>query len=294
MSDRMHEAFLPYTEDELLTHFVHNDRPGGKDHPEGKADHLKHLRERIEEWPAKCAAGDCSWLERDEPFWTVNALMAIQQEADCADRWRAIMAKLFGPVPPTAERLEWGDLLQPDLQLFFEVALPSPRDYRSWLSRHPDDRQALGTLRNKAKSKVEALEGSTQLDALLLSQNGRFALHLEAKVLADISTHIWYDSLRNQLARNIDCMAYAAKPPHILSKRDPNRSFFVMLTPELFRRNWRSRLYGHFVREYASDPSAIQRDLPHLDGLICAALSRRVGWLTFEDLGWAWPTEVPG
>ena len=112
-------------------------------------------------------------------------------------------------------------------------------------------------------------------------------------MLADIATHIWYDNLRNQLARNIDCMAYAAKPPHILSKRDPDRSFFVMLTPELFRRNWRSRLYGHLVREYASDPSAIQRDLPHLDGLACAALSRRVGWLTFEDLGWAWPTGAP-
>ena len=66
-----------------------------------------------------------------------------------------------------------------------------------------------------------------------------------------------------------------------------------MLTPELFRRNWQSRLYGHLVREYATDPSAIQRDLPHLDGLTCAALSRRVGWLTFEDLRSAEPSACP-
>jgi hypothetical protein len=126
---------------------------------------------------------------------------------------------------------------------------------------------------------------------LLLSRKDRFAVHVEAKVLADIDTHITYDSLRNQLARNIDCVAAPpAAHPEVLAARDPDRSFFVMLTPEPFRRNWRSRLYGHLVREYATDPSAIQRDLPHLDGLTCAALSRRIGWLTFEDLGWAWPT----
>ena len=66
------------------------------------------------------------------------------------------MAKLFGPVSPTIQRLDSSDLLKPDLQLFFEVALPSPHDYRSWLSRHPDDRQVLATLRDEAKSKVEA------------------------------------------------------------------------------------------------------------------------------------------
>jgi hypothetical protein len=41
------------------------------------------------------------------------------------------------------------------------------------------------------------------------------------------------------------------------------------------------------------DPATIQRDLPHLDGLTCAALSRRIGWLTFEDIRCVEPTACP-
>jgi hypothetical protein len=281
----LNEPFLPYTADELLPHFVNYDAEG-----ENPEKYLTKWRERIAKAPSK----DPDWLERDETFWTANALMAIYQKADCADRWRVIMSKLFGPIPPTTKRLEWSDLVRPDLRLFFEVGLPSPLPYRSWLSNHLDDRQVLAKRREMANSKAESLEGRTHLDALLLSPTSGFALHFEAKVLSDIDTHITYDSLRNQLARNIDSMAAPASSNHcILGKRDPDRSFMVMLTPELFRRNWRSRLYGHLVREYASDPSAIQRDLPHLDGLTCAALSRRVGWLTFEDLRSAEPTVCP-
>jgi hypothetical protein len=289
MSDIMHEVFLPYTADELLPHFVHYDPEG-----ENPEKFLTKWHNKIDEASSK----DPAFLERDETLWTANALMAIQQKADCADRWQAIMAKLFGPVPPTTERLDWRNLLPlgpPDLKLFFEVGLPSPPTYKTWLSEHLDDRHALPAQLAVAKSKGVLLEGRTHLDALLLSPTSGFALHFEAKVLSDIDTHITYDSLRNQLTRNIDSMAApAAEHPDILRTRNPDRSFFVMLTPELFRRNWHSRLYGHLVREYAADPSAIRRDLPHLDGLTCAALSRRVGWLTFEDLRSAEPTGAPG
>jgi hypothetical protein len=67
----------------------------------------------------------------------------------------------------------------------------------------------------------------------------------------------------------------------------------AMLTPELFRVQWRTRLYGHLVREHASDPSALTRDLPHLDQLTCTSLSRRIGWLTFEDLRRVEPAACP-
>ena len=79
----------------------------------------------------------------------------------------------------------------------------------------------------------------------------------------------------------------------MLGQRNSDRSFLVMLTPDLFRRQWRSRLYGHLVREYMADPAALQRDLPHLDGFSCAALSRRIGWLTFEDLRSVEPQACP-
>jgi hypothetical protein len=71
------------------------------------------------------------------------------------------------------------------------------------------------------------------------------------------------------------------------------RSFVVMLTPDLFRRHWHDRLYGRMIREYTADPAALQRDLPHLAGSDCAALSRRLGWLTFEDLRSVEPQACP-
>jgi hypothetical protein len=195
----------------------------------------------------------------------------------------------------------WGDLLQPDLEVFFEVGLPSPVAYRRWLSAHLEDRQALRTQRLVATSRGEALEGRTHLDALLICPSSGFAVHIEAKVLSDIDAKTTHDSLRNQLARNLDCLAGPAADGHsVLSARRPDRTFLVMLTPEIFRRNWHSRLYGHLVREYSRDPAAIQRDLPHLDGITCAGLSRRIGWPTFEDLravepaACRWLSEGPG
>ena len=193
MSDHLHKDFLPYTADELRLHFVDSglhfvdsgiegEDPDSGIEVDDPDPHLKHWLARIAVAPSK----DPSYLHRDETLWTAGALMAIQHQAegDCADRWQAIMAKLFGPVPPTIERMEWSDLLRPDLKLFFEVGLPSPRAYRRWLSKHLVDRQALATQRGVAKSRGEALEGRTHLDALLLSPTSGFALHFEAKVLS--------------------------------------------------------------------------------------------------------------
>ena len=44
-------------------------------------------------------------------------------------------------------------------------------------------------------------------------------------------------------------------PP--LSKRDPKKTLFVLLTPRMFveNENWRSRLYGRLMHEYKDDPA---------------------------------------
>ena len=105
---------------------------------------------------------------------------------------------------------------------------------------------------------------------MLLNPATGFAVHFEAKVLSDVDTKTKHDALRNQLARNIDCMAApAGQSATILAQRRPERSFLVLLTPELFRSNWTSRLYGHLMRAYTTDPAALARDLPHLDPATC-------------------------
>lgn len=96
--------------------------------------------------------------------------------------------------------------------------------------------------------------------------------------------------MRNQLARNIDVMLDRQDHlPAPLSGRDPAVSCFVLLTPELFRQRPLSRLYGWLLDECRDRPPALADDLPHRTA-DWAAVSRRVGWATFEDCKRIQPT----
>ncbi len=229
MAEGLNDLFLPYPPSILRGHFVDSDAED--EDPDRHPDrHLTRWRRRLEEAPRK----DPSFLHRDETLWTAGALLAVHHGANRRAGWRAIMETVFGGRPPTPEGVGWDDLLGEDLELFFEVGLSSPRSYRVWLSEHLADRQALVPQRAAGEAAGLRLEGRTHLDALLISQGTGLAVHFEAKVLSDIDTKTKHDSLRNQLARNIDCMAEAEHA--LLESRDIERRFLVLLTPELFRR----------------------------------------------------------
>ena len=68
-----------------------------------------------------------------------------------------------------------------------------------------------------------------------------------------------------------------------LTLRQPGRTCFVLLTPEIFRDHPESRLYGWLMRDYQADPGALQRDLRHRAGTDLASVAKRLGWLTWED-----------
>jgi hypothetical protein len=282
----LHEEFLPYSARELLDHFLDTGRAG--EEPER---HLNAWKKRISDAAARI--NDPTFLDRDETLWTAGALLAIHRSANSNGQWREVLIRLFGSLPPIGEQLGWDDLLDGDLRLFFEVGLSSPAGYRAWLRDHLADRHPLTRQLAVSRSRGASLEGRTHLDALLLNPATGFAVHFEAKVLSDIDTKTKHDSLRNQLARNIDCVIASASPQPVLGTRRPERSFLVLLTPAMFKTHWSSRLYGHLVREYASDPSAIKRDLPHHDFATCAGVSKRIGWLTFEDIRTVQPTACP-
>jgi hypothetical protein len=74
----------------------------------------------------------------------------------------------------------------------------------------------------------------------------------------------------------------------LLSKRNQDRSIFILLTPRILKENRRSRLYGWLMNDYMSPmtgPDALKRDLAHCadHGIDWASLPRRIGWLTWED-----------
>jgi hypothetical protein len=282
----LHDVFLPFPAEELLEHFVDTGRRSD--------DPLRHLTA----WRARIAAADLkresdpAFLDRDETLWTAGALLACHRHPDARDRWRRLLTQVLGETPPTDEPLGWDELLGDRMRLFLEVGLPSPRAYSAWLRQHFEHRHPLASQRAASAASPRGLEGRTHLDAMLLNPATGFAVHFEA--LSDIDTKTKHDALRNQLARNIDCMAApAGESATILAQRRPERSFLVLLTPELFRRNWTSRLYGHLLRAYTTDPAALARDLPHLDPATCIGLSRRLGWLTFEDLQNVEPAAFP-
>ena len=279
----LHEELLPFTAAQLKEHFapVDGDEHGDPDR------HLAAWRARI----AQASGKPDDFLDRDETMWTAGALIATHRSTDRAASWASLLAMAFGPRPPIEGLDTWRECVDGDLRLYLEVGLRSPRRYQEYLGRHLAERHPLHRRVAIGEKQTRPLEGRTHLDALLLNGSNGFAVHVESKVLSDVDTKITFDGLRNQLARNLDCMA---EPPQAgdaaLGARDPGRSLFALITPELFRRHWQSRLYGHLLRDYRTDPAALQRDLPHRTGAECASLSRRIGWMTFEDIA----SVVPG
>ena len=266
----LHPVFLPYTEDQLCEHFVLS---GPK--------RVAKWRERIAR-AERSAIDDPSFLDRDETLWTAGALLAVHRAGDRQARWRGVLTKAFGERPPLDDAATWDEFLDGELKLYFEVAMPSPPEYRRWLAEHLAERHPLLPQVELGAGRG-VLEGRTTLDALLLNQTRGYAALFEAKVLSDIDPKTSFDALRNQLARNLDAMNASPKDGPI-SKRRPERSLFALLTPRLFKENLVSRLYGWLYTEYRRDPASLNQVLQHLDGATCASLSRRLGWLTFEDI----------
>jgi len=219
--------------------------------------------------------------------------------ADRTERLGALMRKCFREVPPLTALASWDECFGGGLHLFFEVNLPSPPTYKRWLGENLSRRQivayVLDASRRRGTDDVrEGLEGPTQVDAILLNADNGFAVLFEAKVLSDISYQVSFDATRNQIARTIDVMLERnANLPEPSSLRWPEHTLFAMLTPEIFRQNPQSRLYGWLLNEYRSNPAALARDLPHRQSVDWPEVARRIGWLTWEDCEQLLPGSCP-
>lgn len=226
-------------------------------------------------------------IEKDETFWTAASLMTLFHSTEPAVSFAEILRRAFGEAPPFTGMTSWENCLNGKLHLFFEVNLPSPEGYRKWLREHIAEECLVPYVLDAAHTRrgiKKNLEGPTHLDALLLNEENGFAVFFEAKALSDTSYQVSFDAKRNQIARNVDVMLESnADMPEPLDRRDPERTLFVLLTPELFRDWPHTRLYGWLLNEYRANPEALGRDLPHRPDTDWADISRRIGWLTFED-----------
>ena len=308
MADVLHPTYLPFTADQLREHFAPVHGAGEEDR------HLRYYRASVEEarkhgelirggdkpTPAQTRLG--RQMEKDERFWVAAALMSLYHADGGAGR-AGLFARLLERAglrpPPGFPR--WEDALADDLDLFFQVNLPSPGRYRAWLRDHLDERTLVPYLKRQAGTPRARLEGATRADAMLLARQTGAAVIFEAKVLSDISAHVTFDLARNQLARSIDVMLEAnpalAAP---LSLRQPERTFLVLLTPALTQPGpagdaiSKSRLYGWLMPAYQDPGSPLLRQhLPHRDGAELAAAAARLGWASWEDCNAIAPGACP-
>ena len=292
----LHPVYLPFAEEQLLKHFAPVAR---RTRTEEGLRHLGHYRASVERLAAfeagprptgkdaRSLTRRARQIEKDERFWVVAALMAAYYSSDRVESFARLLTTALGERPPVDGLDTWAAALSGRLHLFFEVNLPSPPAYRRWLRERIATRTLIPYVREAAADAGTRLEGPTHVDALLLNEDTGFGVLFEAKVISDCDSKVVFDVVRNQIARNVDVMLDANPrlvPP--LTKRSPTRTCFVLLTPELFKQQPRSRLYGWLLSSYRQHPQTLAHDLAHRDeGEVGGwpAVSRRLGWLTFED-----------
>lgn len=76
---------------------------------------------------------------------------------------------------------------------------------------------------------------------------------VEAKLFSDCSTKVSYDPLKNQIARVIENLVCFQGNGNF-----PEKLFFTLLTPRLFKSNPKSRLYGYKMNDYEDNRNVIE------------------------------------
>lgn len=288
----MHSTYLPFTEQHLLSHFADVRRNGNcvknKEHLKYYKDSIQRYNKYLADNPERLGKSikemrtPCQ-IEKDERFWTASCLMTIFYSQDRSQKLTKLFKNAYGNIPPFREITSWVECFGEELQLFFEPNLLSPMSYKEWLQNNITKRQFIPYVLDSTEGKVN-LEGAAIVDAILLNPRNGFAVIIEAKVLSDISYEITYDTMRNQIARNIDVMLEGNKKLcDPLDKRDPDKTLFLLVTPKLFKDNPSSRLYGYKFNEYKTNPRSLLADLPHRENCDWQSISSRLGWLTWED-----------
>jgi hypothetical protein len=294
----IHPVYLPFTTSQLRKHFA----PVVSRSAEELERYIQYFvrsamryRNFCAQFPSRDGAllgvlkAPCQ-TEKDERFWAASCWLSFFYESQRTALLSALMMRCFGERPPIEGCESWGQCFNGDLHLYFEAQLPSPLSYKRWLAANIKQRNVVPYVLAAALRKRDSLEGPTHSDVLLLNATNGFALVIEAKVISDISYCISFDVLRNQLARSID-VSLDANPtlPFPLSKRRPDRTLVILQTPEVFRQEPQSRLYGWLMNTYRSSPGSLIRDLPHRSGVDFGAVAGRLGWLTWEDCHSVWP-----
>ena len=143
----------------------------------------------------------------------------------------------------------------------------APKEYEA-ASRERMKVSALAKHIARAQS-AGPVEGDSEIDICLKSKS--ITLFIEAKLGSDISMRTTYDPVRNQVARNIDCL---------LDVSGSTVPMFWMLV----RDRQEGRAYTQLMTTYKNDPTKLSEALPHRDLAILKEIAARLSIILWKDL----------
>lgn len=207
--------------------------------------------------------------DKDETIITLYVFAALQKSGN--DGWNDILTKCF---PSELWNIQ-------HINLMLEQAISPSKNMQDRLRG-----QALSNpvkyLREQCNSE-KIVEGKTNFDALL-EVNMDKKIFFECKYTSDISYQTTYVTERNQIARCIEVGLEAVD-------YNVENFYFILVTPERYRKFPGSRLYYFKMKQYQNDPKALAMDLPTLTERfgdnecheILVKLMKHICWLTWED-----------
>lgn len=116
-----------------------------------------------------------------------------------------------------------------------------------------------------------AVEGSSEIDVIL--EGDKRLIFLEAKLGSDVSLRTKYDPNRNQIVRNIDCVATVA------AQRKKTPLFWMVVKDSAPKSQ-----YGRILDAYRNDPKILFDQLPHLAEAALRRLSGNFAVLLWRDI----------
>jgi hypothetical protein len=170
-----------------------------------------------------------------------------------------------------------------DLELWFESQPIPPRRGKLRFSEG-------NTKLDLAFGDIEKRLGTNSGIQYKIAENGTVCF-VEAKLFSDCSNDTSYDPLRNQITRVIENLICFQN-----NNVFPERTYFTLLTPRLFKDNPSSKLYGYKFFEYQNadklkndfqNAAIIERNIKNWKYPI--DIDRRIqtltlNWITYEDI----------
>lgn len=246
-------------------------------------DHFVSLIDRVNRSIGKEGSSTREKLQfyKDETILTLYTFVSIDKIDRTPfgkDIWKDILAKAFRH-QETVDELK--ALLKCKSKMALEAPLPPTEEIKSkivrWVLYNP---HPVKYIRDRFQG--SRIEDPTMADVVLTFQDSeaskpRAVVYFECKFMSDISPETTYNYARNQIARIID----------VGWSHYGNGFYFVLVTPGIFK-NGKTRFYGYKMADYqGGDLEALRRDLllgADLTDKDLKTISRRIGWLSWEDL----------